>query len=349
VVDATGTIRYANHAVATQLGYAPPDLEGRPYFELIHLDERDASSEAFRNLLTSAGENLTVRRALTTRDGRRVVFGINVTTIVLDGEKLLIGTIRDLTDTVAFEHALLADNAFLAQLIGVSPMVAFRREGPELRLTYVSPNVAEILGNPHEFVVGSPIEAMYALAHPEDRNKMRAQVERALAGEAAEATYRLRLLTGELRWVVGTVRPDPATPMDRAVLGYMFDITSQREVEAELEWLAMHDPLTGLANRAKFESDTAIHLSLSDRKQWTTALFYIDLDQFKSINDRFGHDAGDRVLQTLGERIERTVRDGDLTARLGGDEFVVLLPDVGDEAAAIAERLHQAITTPIAL
>ena len=245
--------------------------------------------------------------------------------------------------------AFVPSHAFLERLIAVSPMVAFRREGPDLELTYVSPNVSSILGLDADVLIGSPVARAFERAHPDDRDKIRDQIDRALAGEVVELTYRLLVPGRQTRWVVSTVRRDAADPDASVLLGYLFDITSQRRVEAELQWLALHDPLTGLANRAKFDSDAEIHLALSARKGWKTALFYIDLDHFKDVNDTYGHDAGDDVLEALAKRMQDAVRDGDLTARLGGDEFVVMLPDVGPEAVAIARRLHEALAAPVEL
>ena len=240
-------------------------------------------------------------------------------------------------------------HVFLERLIAVSPMVAFRREGPDLELTYVSSNVSSVLDLDADMLIGSPIARAFERAHPDDRDKMRDQIDRALDGEVVELTYRLLIPGRQTRWVVSTVRLDPSTPDESVLLGYLFDITSHRRVEAELEWLALHDPLTGLANRAKFDSDAAIHLALSARKGWRTALFYIDLDRFKDVNDTYGHDAGDEVLETLAKRVQEAVRDGDLTARLGGDEFVVMLPDVGPEAVTIARRVHEALSASVEL
>lgn len=238
---------------------------------------------------------------------------------------------------------------FLERLVAFSPMVAFRREGRDLELTYVSSNAASVLGLAPEDIIGSPIARAFERAHPDDRDKMRDQIDRALRGEVADLTYRLLVPGRQTKWVVSTLRPDPAAPAGDVLLGYVFDISSQRRVEAELEWLALHDPLTGLANRAKFDSDAEIHLALSARKGWVTALMYIDLDRFKDVNDTWGHDAGDDVLDILAARMQDAVRDGDLTARLGGDEFVVMLPDVGRDASDIARRLHEAVTAPVEL
>lgn len=349
VMDSNGEIKYANESVCALLGYAPEDLEGRSYLDLIHPDDRNASTEVFRALRSGQVEQIEVRCRLIAKNGTAVVCGMKAVQTTVDGMALLIAISRDLTAELEVERVLSDSKAFLARLVEVSPMVVFRREGPGLRLTYVSPNVEEIFGVPEGAVLGSTIEDAYARAHPDDRPKMRNQIARAAKGESVEITYRLRVAADDMRWVVSTVRPDPAAAGTGALLGYQFDITSQRRVEAELEWLAMHDPLTGLANRVKFDSDTAIHLSLSDRKGWNTALFYIDLDRFKEVNDVHGHEAGDQVLQELAVRIQTTVREGDLTARLGGDEFVILLPDVGEDATPIAERLHAALTAAVTL
>lgn len=347
VVDAHGMVVYANPRVREILGYAPHEVVGRQVLDLLHPDDPEGAS--LQDLIAGERSEVRARRRLRTSSGTATTLGLNATRVASEGETFMVVAAHDISDILGVESRLSDAHAFLERLIEVSPMVAFKREGPELELTYVSPNSNDILGLNEQDVLGSPISEALRRAHPGDRGKMRDQIERALSGESVEITYRLLVPDNGIRWVVSTLRPDPAEAANDVLLGYMFDITEQREVERELEWLAMHDPLTGLASRAKFESDATIHLSLSARKDWVTALFYIDLDRFKDVNDTFGHDAGDVVLKVLAERIDRSVRDGDLTARLGGDEFVVLLPDVGDDAAKIARRVHEALVEPVAL
>ena len=99
----------------------------------------------------------------------------------------------------------------------------------------------------------------------------------------------------------------------------------------------MHDNLTGLANRALFDEELAKTLARARRDHSPVTVLFVDLDDFKSINDRFGHGAGDHVLRTVGAPLVATGREGDSVARLGGDEFTMLLPAVGpDEAARIS-------------
>lgn len=127
-------------------------------------------------------------------------------------------------------------------------------------------------------------------------------------------------------------------------------LKSERDAERNhLEHLASHDPLTRLANRLQFDINLNKSMNRGDRHQKMTALFYIDLDQFKPINDNYGHDAGDIVLQEISRRLEACVRNVDTVARLGGDEFGIILEDISDisKLQAIAEKVIYCVEKPI--
>ena len=118
---------------------------------------------------------------------------------------------------------------------------------------------------------------------------------------------------------------------------------------SKFQHMASHDPLTNLANRLQFDDNLIQSLSRSDRHGKSTALFFIDLDGFKPINDTLGHDAGDTVLQEIAQRLQENVRDMDTVARLGGDEFGIILEDIHDTAdlERIASKLLAIIRAPI--
>jgi diguanylate cyclase (GGDEF)-like protein len=123
------------------------------------------------------------------------------------------------------------------------------------------------------------------------------------------------------------------------------DVTERRRAEREYRHLAAHDALTELPNRAWFTQRLGQAIGRARRSGSLVALYFVDLDGFKPINDRFGHDAGDQVLYTLAGRLDRVVRPGDTVARYGGDEFTILCEDLpGEEQAAeIATRILETV------
>jgi diguanylate cyclase (GGDEF)-like protein/PAS domain S-box-containing protein len=131
----------------------------------------------------------------------------------------------------------------------------------------------------------------------------------------------------------------------------LVDISAQKTVEAQLQYKAHHDELTGLSNRVQFKEYLARSLAHARRESFKLAVLFIDLDHFKYINDTLGHQMGDALLQAVAERIRGYLREEDLVARLGGDEFAVLLLGIThlQDAARVAKKLIDALTEPVAL
>jgi len=142
------------------------------------------------------------------------------------------------------------------------------------------------------------------------------------------------------------------------VLGIDRDISERKRAEAQLRGLneqlafeAHHDALTGLPNRAKLIDQLTLELDRARRSGAAVAVMFVDLDDFKRVNDTLGHAAGDELLRIVAERVRRTLRPSDTIARVGGDEFVVLIPDVRDmhHTARVARRLQDAVALPVTL
>ncbi len=134
-------------------------------------------------------------------------------------------------------------------------------------------------------------------------------------------------------------------------LGVLRDITAHRHAEARIHYLAHHDMLTGLPNRAYLTERLATILALARRHGTLVAIMFIDLDNFKTVNDSFGHHMGDALLKEVAARIKEVLREADMVSRLGGDEFLAILADLAapEDAAKIADKLLQTISAPIAL
>jgi diguanylate cyclase (GGDEF)-like protein len=130
--------------------------------------------------------------------------------------------------------------------------------------------------------------------------------------------------------------------------GLEHQLVSVKEQEASARYEAFHDPLTGLPNRVLFNDRLKHGLAQAKRHNWTPALMFLDLDDFKNINDQYGHDVGDQVLQTISTRLIETTRVDDTVSRHGGDEFLYLSlgTDSKQAIALIAEKIIKAIQVP---
>ncbi|TME35390.1 MAG: EAL domain-containing protein [Chloroflexi bacterium] len=136
-----------------------------------------------------------------------------------------------------------------------------------------------------------------------------------------------------------------------AVIGINTDISRRKQAEAALEHQALHDSLTGLPNRTLFRDRLQRAVAHADRRKHLVAVLFLDLDNFKVINDSLGHQAGDALLVEVADRLKSCVRAGDTVARLGGDEFTILLEELDEEAEAsrAAERIGEALRGPLAI
>lgn len=211
-----------------------------------------------------------------------------------------------------------------------------------------NPALGRLLGRDPAHVVGRVLHD--EVVHPDDLDTVRRFRALMLAG-------RTRLVRHECRWVVGGGRvawvmvsvakaPGDGDRLDRAVI-HVEDITERKQREAELHHRALHDALTGLANRVLLLERIRDALAHHDRHARPSQLFYLDLNGFKAVNDRFGHAAGDAVLTQLARRIVAVLREGDTAARVGGDEFVVLCDGIDPRhTASVAERLRAAAARP---
>ena len=192
-----------------------------------------------------------------------------------------------------------------------------------------------------------------AVARARMPSKLRAFLgEVALSAGGTVGPVELRIERGAARYVIESVGSN--LTRDPAVQGLALnfrDISERKALEEQLRQLAFHDPLTLLANRNLFRDRVQHALTLAQRDSRSVAVMFLDLDNFKNINDSLGHDAGDRLLQAVAHRIVRTTRSSDTVARLGGDEFAVLVEGIGSgaEVAALADALIETLDLPFAL
>ncbi len=191
------------------------------------------------------------------------------------------------------------------------------------------------------------------LVHPEDLSSMRQAVNDYLSGKTDKYVHEHRVICKDksVKWVLSRgmiVKRDKHGKALRMV-GTHADITDRKLLESRLENLAHFDSLCNLPNRTLFNDRFKLALAYAKRKKNMLAVMFIDLDQFKEVNDLYGHAVGDDVLKHTAKRLVACVRESDTVARMGGDEFVILLPIIDDEkdAVLVANKILEAIGKPI--
>ena len=209
---------------------------------------------------------------------------------------------------------------------------------------YFSPRWRALLGYEESSVTGSP-EDWFNLVHAYDLNELLTRLRAHLDGESDrfELEHRIRQADGSYRWVYShgrVVLDDAGNPTRMA--GSQIDIKRMKNYEAQLIHQATHDRLTGLPNREKLQELIVEDAARRQQNQsYRYALAFLDLDDFKGVNDTLGHAAGDRLLEGVARRLKAAVRPEDVVARLGGDEFVLIFRGLRgpEEATEIAERV----------
>jgi diguanylate cyclase (GGDEF)-like protein/PAS domain S-box-containing protein len=205
------------------------------------------------------------------------------------------------------------------------------------RIVYVNPRFEQLTGYRAAYLEGKPIEFLVPEGAKRVHRDMRtAYSRRPRTRPMGQVERDYRLLRRAGRPLSVDIALAPVTRAgERQVLAVVRDISARRKLEATLERAALHDPLTGLANRTLFMDRLTQALLQGARDRRQVALVMLDLDRFKSVNDEHGHQAGDRVLVRVAQRLARGLRATDTVARIGGDEFAWVLPGIGGRSAAM--------------
>ncbi|MBS1161630.1 MAG: hypothetical protein H6R15_4049 [Proteobacteria bacterium] len=344
-LDDMGQILYANHAAELALGYSGDELR--------KMSIADINAILSPGLL---GSDTTMARRLRSvgrgqfeslhrhRDGRLIPIEINTSEFSLDDQRYSMSIAHDISERLAGELALRKSEAKFAAIFSLTPdpMALIRlADGSVLE---VSRSFVEFFGHRSDDIVGRSTFAVGIELWVDPAHQQRWMESIALETGALGFEAPLRRKDGSVVIVQLFVK---AVEMDGepCVIVSFHDITAQKQYAQHLERIAHHDPLTGLPNRLLLGDRLRQAIAQNQRAGTRIAVCYLDLDGFKQINDRFGHQAGDQLLVEVANRLMAGVRGGDTVARLGGDEFVVVLSSLaGDEECRGAlERLLRTV------
>jgi diguanylate cyclase (GGDEF)-like protein/PAS domain S-box-containing protein len=354
LLDSSGgepRVRWVNRGGAQMLGYVPVELVGETLTRLLR-SPFAAAHPACPQDAPVLDPCRTVRRSVRVqrRDGSPLRVALTSVPVGTAGHPRWIVRLVVQPDVEQVAGDLRRSHERFRALADRAPVAIFSSESG-LRLAYVNDRFCELYGESADRLAGT---GWLDQVHPQDRESVIDAVTRVLAGAPQELPLRVLRRDGERRSVLARIVPVPQSKWDCGFVGTLEDVTERQAWEASLAHQASHDPLTGLLNRRRLldllrQDLAAVADPHADGGR--PALLFLDLDDFKLVNDSLGHDLGDRLLVEVATRLGTAVRDGDVVARLGGDEFVVLCREVADERAAgeMARRVLDAVTGPVSL
>jgi diguanylate cyclase (GGDEF)-like protein/PAS domain S-box-containing protein len=217
-----------------------------------------------------------------------------------------------------------------------------------------SPRYLEMYGYRQEDIVADEA-AWQQRIHPEDRARVAEDVHAYLGGSTSAYVneHRVFCRDGSVKWVLarGMIVSRDAQGRPLRMIGTHADITARKASEEQVRHLAHYDALTDLPNRALISDRLQQAVAKARRDGTVMAVMFLDLDQFKPVNDNLGHDVGDLLLKQVSQRLLSCMRESDTVARIGGDEFVVLLPQIEREqdAIVVAEKIRTALHQPFTI
>jgi diguanylate cyclase (GGDEF)-like protein/PAS domain S-box-containing protein len=255
-------------------------------------------------------------------------------------EVLAVG--RDVSGRHIAELNLAASESRFRELADKSSDVVWRFVlEPHPHLDYLSPSVEQVLGYPPEYFIEDFTRFLDILD-----DDTRAAVDRALDGELLPERMDFHFRHADGSTTIGEMQN---TLLRDGLQGVGRDVTELRRLQADLAELALHDPLTGLANRRLFKELLEANLERARRNGQPLAVAFLDLNDFKFVNDTYGHEAGDTVLCETARRLRANVRGADNVARVGGDEFVIVYQASPEGSTHLLDRIDRALAAPIAV
>jgi diguanylate cyclase (GGDEF)-like protein/PAS domain S-box-containing protein len=345
VIDRYNNIQFVNQALSEMLGYSVNELLGMPILNLLN----EENQALFKKQISERKQGISsvYEIELIHKDGHDILIQVESAAMfdVQDNFDGLVEGIKDLTD---IRHQQLKLKMLSSAVEQSSSMVMISDENAVIE--YVNPKTCAITGYEKAELIGS--NARVFQADDLDMDMLADLWATINSGNEWQGEIQLRKKDGGGIWVLMSIS---SVKNERNQISHFVtvceDVSQLKEARIRMEELAYVDSLTGLANRLLFRDRLEQVLKALTRTKTSAALLYLDLDEFKRINDSMGHDVGDALLMKVAETLRQCVRHQDTVARMGGDEFVILLTDIDgmSGASAVARKIMESMSHPVQL
>lgn len=336
-----GVFVYVNPHLAKMLGYPVSELIGHAFIDFVASFDQSLVQERYLARLAGEGVPDQYELSLKGADESLIFCSLNISLSEdPQGRAVAIGSVRDVTQQKMALAELEASKGELKAIFDELPDVFYRTDMRGI-ITMISPSCFDVIGYRQEEMLGTPMAAYYET--PEDRQAVVNAITDG-GGKATRVEAGLKHKNGAIIWISTSafVRLDEKR-QPVSVDGVARDISERKRMEEQLTTLSRIDVLTEVFGRRYFLDQSAAVIEVMRRYQRSASMMMLDLDHFKSINDQYGHRAGDLALVAFANVCKQAIREADVLGRLGGEEFALMLPETPIKSAQVlAERIREA-------
>jgi diguanylate cyclase (GGDEF)-like protein/PAS domain S-box-containing protein len=349
-IDINGKFILMNDKALQTTGYSSEELLQCSFVTLLREDYVEFTLEIFTRVLKGNRESFEL--SILDKSGKSIDLYITAVPIFFEGEVIgIAGIAKDITEFKKMQKRLFDSNNQLQNIFNSVDICIWSKSADDNQIFQISPACQGIYGYSQSEFLKNPILWQESV-HPLDRAVVEEKQQLLFSGGPIRHEYRIIDASGNVKWVRDHTFP---TLKDSGELeridGVIIDITKRKDAEESLRYMAYHDPLTKLPNRSFFKSQLNKAIENGKKTNSKVAVLYLDLDNFKMINDTLGHDAGDKLLKNIGDRLKDGLRQNEFVSRQGGDEFAVILNGIIDknQLVEVGQRLSEIVAEPLSL
>jgi|GEM_PF-568676 len=343
-VTVDNRIVFANPSLAKITGYPLVELTGMHLTQLVLEEDWTQLNASLEEAITGKPVSADLDFRFRHRNGEMIYIRLSHALVEWEKSRGVLTTISDITDRKKMEAELIESRNRLHTLISASPVPLLLKRVSDNTILFINQHAADLFGLDLHGAVGQPAPEF---GFPEGDGQISNQTLNRY-GVLHNYEVTLKSATGATVWAIMSEQ-SMVYDGEKSILVAFYDITSRKQAENRMEYLATHDSLTDLPNRKLLFERLQQAVRYGQRYGNLCAILYLDLDGFKSVNDTLGHAAGDVVLLEVSHRLQQCVRSSDTVARIGGDEFIIFLVRIEDpqQAAGVAEKVIDCIRQPL--